>query len=156
MGQNPKQQEPKTQTAPETARNFSLPLIVYLACTIFANNCRSFAFQEGDEASGEMSTVLFMIILVSLNTSLRRPRLYLMTFVSLSARADGAAGAENTSRVLGTPFTREPLAHGLGGSSLAPSSLPACPAHPVCTFCTFQAGICLHNPGCPAFLSPHR
>lgn len=109
---------------------FSLPLIVYLACTIFANNCRSLAFQEGDEATGEMLTVLFMIILVSLDSSLCCPRLYyLLTFVSLSERTERAARAESTSCVLGTPFAREPVVHGLGGCSLAPApGLPGTPS----------------------------
>lgn len=43
---------------------------------------------------------------------------------------DRAARAETTSCVLGTPFAREPVARGLGGSSLAPSSRPA--RHTLC------------------------
>lgn len=126
----------------------------WISCLHFvANNCRSLAcFRKGDEGTGEMLTVLFMITSVALNNTPYCPHWYLMTSVILSPRAETAARAENTGCVLETPFVRQPVTHGFGGSS----PRPQLGAHPLCTFCTFHKWLCLYNPRCTAFLSPHR
>lgn len=118
MEKNIKLQEEKNRQLWKWCEVFSLALVVHFASSLLPTFAEVLpVFREGYKGTGEMLTILFMIITMALNIAKYCPCWYL-TLVALMPRAETSARAENTGCVLEASLARQPVAHGLRASSL--------------------------------------